>query len=311
MIPQFQQRHQDYVIGPNQDSRLGSVAAGQLVTGIQFQMEPDAPFLLRGRAYRVKYSGFETRTQTGLQNVAWRWSGPDEDFRSAQLIPQNLQMAYGGQSAAFRPVYPQILYPARSTVTMDVQNLGTSTLTNLTLYLRGVKLFPFGINPAYTYPKRCRLLNYVYPINYITPTNPTGAIQNLSISDTRLAQTFTTKPDSGFALRALQAGPSYAPFALEIGIILRDENQKAFSNDYVHYEVLCGPSTGNYQTGSAGSIAAMGTGNAAPGILFPEIYIPPQHLLYYDIQRSDTGFAGAATIPNFPINLMGSRVYKA
>ena len=27
--PQFQQRHQDYVIGPNQDTRLASVAAGQ------------------------------------------------------------------------------------------------------------------------------------------------------------------------------------------------------------------------------------------------------------------------------------------
>jgi len=31
--------------------------------------------------------------------------------------------------------------------------------------------------------------------------------------------------------------------------------------------------------------------------------------LFYDIQRSDSGFAGTATIPSFPINLIGSKVY--
>ena len=311
--PQFQQRHQDYVIGPNQDLRLASVAAGQAVTNIQFQFDPDAPFLLRGRAYRVQYDTLASRTQVGIQNVTMKMSGPDQDFRSTVEVPQNLVMAYGGQSAAFKPVYPQIMYPARSTVTINVKNTGTSTLTNLTLYLRGVKLFPWGSNPAYTYPKRCRLLNYVYPLNYVnlSTANPTGAIQNLATSDTRLVQPFTIKPDSGFAIRALQAGPSYAPFALETFLILRDENQKAYSNDWVHFEVFCGPSGGNYQTGSAGSLGAVGTGNSQPGTLFPEIYLPPQHMLYFDIQRNDSGFAGAATIPNFPVNLLGSRVYEA
>jgi hypothetical protein len=313
--PQFQQRHQDYVIGPNQDKRLASVAPGQLITGIEFQLDPDAPFLLRGRAYRVAYDTLASRTQVGLQNLAWRWTGPDQDFRSAQLIPQNLQMAYGGQSAAFKPVYPQIFFPARSTVTMEVQNLSaTDTLTNLTLYLRGVKLFPFGMNPAYTYPPKVRMTQYGYGINYMSPPDPnnlTAAIQNLLTADSRLLQTFQVKNTGDFVIRSLQAGPSYAPFALEVGLILRDENRKAYSNDFVHFEVLAGPSGGNYATGSAGSVPAIGTGNSAPGILFPEIYVPANHVLYYDIQRADSGYVGAATIPNFPVTLLGSRVYAA
>ena len=65
MRPRFQLRHQDYVLGPNQDSRLSSVAAGQMITGIELPMDNDAPFLERGRAYRVAYTD-TTRAQAGL-----------------------------------------------------------------------------------------------------------------------------------------------------------------------------------------------------------------------------------------------------
>jgi hypothetical protein len=312
MKPQFQQRHQDYVVGPNQDARLASIAAGATISNIQFQTDPDVPFLLRGYCYRVAYDTIASHTQVGIQNVKLRISGPDEDSRGPH-IPQNLIIPFGGQSQAWRRVYPNIFYPSRSTITIDLVNTGSATLTNFTLYLRGVKLYSWGINPEYTYPKRCRMINYVYPINFVnlSTANPTGAIQNLLTADVRRAQPFTSKPDSDFALRALQAGPSYSPLALEVFMMLRDENQKAYSNDWVHFEVLAGPSTGNYQTGSAGSVTAIGTGNSMPGIIFPEIYVPAQHLLYYDIMRSDSGYGGAQTISNFPVNLLGSRVYAA
>src|ERR1039458_6400642 len=241
---QFQERHQDYVIGPppagqnptvNQDSRLASVAAGQLVSGIELTMDPDAPFLLRGRAYRVAYDTLASRTQVGLQNLSMRFSGPDQDYRATAVIPQGLQMAYGGQSAAWKPVYPQIYYPARSTMYIDLLNTGATTLTNLTLYFRGVKLFPWGINPGYTYPAKCSMLPYVYPILQPTVANPYGTIQNLLGADSRYLQTWQNQPDSDFVLRALQAGPSYSPFGLEVLITLRDENREAFSNAPVHF----------------------------------------------------------------------------
>jgi hypothetical protein len=311
MTPQFQERHQDYVINSTMDSRLASIAPGQLITNIELQMDVDAPFLLRGRAYRVQYNTAASHTQVGIQNVSLRFSGPTQDFRSAVPVPQGLQMAYGGQSAAWKPVYPEIYYPANSTMLVDVLNTSPSaTLTNLSLYFRGVKLFPWGVNPGYTYPSKCALANWVYPIVQPSTTNPYGTIQTLAVTDPRLLLTWQNQPDTDFVLRALQAGPSYAPFGFEVFITLRDENRKAFSNQPVHFEVLCGPSTGNYQTGASGSIGAIGTGNSAPGIIYPEIYVPAQHLLYYDITRSDGSITGAASIPNFPVNLIGCKVYQ-
>lgn len=306
----MQQRHQDYVLGPNQDSRLASVTSGQVVTNIQLQLDNDAPFVLRGRAYRVSYNSLASRTQLGLNTLSLRYSGPLRDFRSQGYIPQGLVMPYGGQGGAFKGLHRPILYPSGSIIQVDLVNTGTNTLTNLTLYFRGVKLFPWGQNPRYTYPPRCRVLPFVYPISAPTAANPYGVIQNLLTSDTRLLQQFQCANDADFVFRYGQAGPSYAPFPLEVGIILRDENQKAFSNDYVHYETLFGPSLGNYPCGGT-TIPAVGTGNATPSVMFPEIYIPKSHLLYYDIQRSDSGYAGTQTIPNFPINLIGSKVYSA
>jgi hypothetical protein len=242
-----------------------------------------------------------------------RFEGPDLQYRASQLIPQNLLMPVGGQSAAWKPVYPQVTYPARSTLTMDVQNLSTTaTLTNLTFYFLGVKLFRWGDNPpAQTYPKRMKGTPYAYGINYQTPpnlNNPTASVQNLLTSDERLLQTFQTKNDADFVIRTIQAGPSYSPFGLEVFLTLRDENRKAYSNDWVHFEVLAGPSVGNYQTGAGGSVQAIGTGNSSPGFFFPELYLPANHVMYWDILRSDSGYAGAATIPNFPVQLIGSRI---
>ena len=308
MIPQWQQRHHDYVVGPNQDSRLASVAAGATITNIQFQLDNDAPFLLRGRAYRVQYDNLDSRTQQGLNTLSLRYTGPNRDYTSQGYIPQNLLMPYGGQGGAWRSVYPQMVYPLGSIIQIDLVNTGAAALTNLTLYFRGVKLFPWGQVPAYTYPKRFRTIPFVYPIASVTQANLTGSIQNLLTNETRTLQQFQVGNDADFVFRYGQAGPSYSPFGLEVGFVLRDENQKAYSNDYVHYEVLFGPSGGNYNCGGT-TIPAVGTGNSLPSTMFPELYIPSNHILYYDVTRADNGFAGSATIPNFPVNLIGSKVY--
>ena len=240
-------------LGPAQDSRLASVGPGQLIRNIEVQFDNDAPFLLRGRAYRVSYDSLASRTQVGLQNLKMRWSGPNNDYRQNVLVPQGLDMAYGGQSAMWAPVYPQIAYPANGLMLVDVLNAGATTLTNLTLYFRGVKLFPWGTNTGATYPARMSILPYAYPINTVdnSPT-ATGAIQNLLTADQRILQTFQVQNDSDFVLRSGQAGPSYAPFALEVFVTLRDGNRKAFSNAPVHFETLFGPSGGTIRPGRPG-----------------------------------------------------------
>ena len=100
---QFQERHQDYVIGPppagqnptvNQDSRLASVAAGQLVSGIELQMDPDAPFLHLaaaegengvGPADSPEHPGlFEAHTDYGFAASLYH-AGPDKQVLVAEL----------------------------------------------------------------------------------------------------------------------------------------------------------------------------------------------------------------------------------
>ena len=218
-------------------------------------------------------------------------------------------MPYGGQGGAWRWHRRAILRPAGSIIQMDLVNTGAVTLTNLTFYFRGVKLFPFGINPAHTYPPQgFRCLPFFYPIAPVTSTNRYGVIQNVGVSQTLLLQQFQCQNDAHFVCRYGQAGPSFSPFAYEMAFILRDENQKSFSNDFVHYETLFGPSLGSYPCGGT-SINAVGTGNASPSVMFPELYIEKSHLLYYDFQRTDSAIVGAQTVPSFPVNLIGSKVY--
>ena len=64
-LPALQERMFTYVLGPNQDSRLASVAAGAYVSGVELQLDSDAPFVLRSRAVRQAYSS--SVTQNNLQ----------------------------------------------------------------------------------------------------------------------------------------------------------------------------------------------------------------------------------------------------
>lgn len=305
-MAQYQERHQDYVIDSSIDARLASIAAGASVDNIQLQLDPDAPFLLRSRAYRVKYDTLASRTQVGIQNLGMRLAGADRNYFSTDYIPMNLVGPYGGQGGCPIPQFPQVAYPASGLLTVDIINYGATTLTELELYFRGVKLFSPGSIPSYTYPPKCALESYSYPIS---PVSPYG-VTNLLATDSRILQPFTVKPDSDFVVRAIQAGPSYSPFGLEVYITLRDQDQKPYSNLPVHFEILAGPSIANFQSGSGGTTTAVGTGNALPGLLYPEIYVPASHQLFYDIERNDGSFAGAQTIPNFPITLIGARVYE-
>lgn len=76
----IQERHMDYVWS------LPTLAPGQPYTA-PFQFDPDAPFELRGLAARIPYDP-ATLTQTGLQNVFVRWSGPTQDYRQQTMMIQ-------------------------------------------------------------------------------------------------------------------------------------------------------------------------------------------------------------------------------
>ena len=57
-------------------------------------------------------------------------------------------------------------------------------------------------------------------------------------------------------------------------------------------------------------MAPVGPGASQPGLIYPEIYLPQDHVLLYDIARNDGAYVGAVAA-DFPFNLMGSKVVPA
>jgi hypothetical protein len=331
MTPELQKRHFDYVLGPNQDTRLASVATGTFaapntITGIELRLESDAPFVLTSRSVRAKanvtsLSPYAIQVLSGLET---QWSGPTRDFRQSggvgggrtAYVPESLQMIYYGLYGNPKPIQPGILFPAGSILTLNLRYTGTgglsTALTNLSFYFRGYKLYPKGTVAPYTYPTKFATQTFSYPVPVI----------GLGVSETRRGQIFTCKPDADFVLRAGQwIGPNGAVNGVsgrsltEVSMILRDANKLPYSNDFVPLDVLFGSGG----TGAAVDILPSaitgviintnGTGPGSPGLIYPEIYLPQNHQLIYDIQRAD-GTSGSNTSEDFTFNFIGSKVFK-
>lgn len=315
MTPGLVQRHHDYVLGPNQDGRLASVAAGQTITGLALSLDSDAPFVLRSRAMRVKYTADEragSRVQSGLNHLLLRWAGPDRDYRSQVLIRQSMLAPYFGQLGNPIPVFPQVVYPRHGQIVVDITNDGTAALTNLTMYWRGVKLFSPGAVRSYGYPATFGGLPFVYPQGTYSDTDGLTLVRNVLVTQGPLRQTFKNKGDADFVIRAGQAGlPFSATPVNEVFVTMMDEDEKPYSNDAVHMDILFGNSHMStlYPAGTSFGVAAVGAGPNSPGLFFPEIYVPKNHLFYFDVSRTDVSYAGAVAV-NLPVNFIGQKVFQ-
>ncbi len=300
MNPGLQQRHFDYVLGPNQDSRLASVATGRVITEVLLEMDDDAPFVLTGRAVRCSYG--DTFSQAPLQGLKTRWTGPDRDYRTQNYLRESLGMVYYGQSGNPKPIAPAIVYPSRSVLMLDLINTGASAIPNLTFFFRGYKLFPQGAVPAYTYPRRMASQTFSYPVPVV----------GLGIAETRQNLIFTVKDDADFVLRGGQA-PRIANngggrVLANVSIRLKDHQKNPYSSDFMPFDVLFG-------SGDAGAftplgptpsfVSPFGTGPGQPGLFYPEIYVPQNYQLLYDLQRADTGNQAE----DFQFNLIGGKVF--
>lgn len=300
MTPGLIQRHFDYVLGPNQDSRLASVAAGKLVEGIVLRLDMDAPFILRSRAVRIQSAA--EGDQMALESLLLRWAGPDRDFQSQNLIRQSLVGPYFGQVGNPMPVFPQVVYPRGGQIMVDLLNDGASTMTNVSLYFRGSKLYSPGDVKSYGYPNTFGGLPFAYPQGMYSDTDGLTLVRNVAAIQAPLRQTFKVKGDADFVLRAGQAGNPFGT-AIEVFATLKDEDEKPYSNDAVHIEVLFGNSGAAQGFGSA----TIGGGPNLPGVFFPEIYLPKNHLMYMDVSRHDT-IPGSVT-EDIPFTFIGQKVF--
>jgi hypothetical protein len=288
----YQERHQDYVW------TLPTIPAGQQIVQ-PFQFDPDAPFVLRSLAARIPYDA--NGTQTALASVSLRWSGPVQDYRHQSVVPAGLMLGpYFGQYGNPMPVYPEVQFPASGVTWLQVVNGGASPLTGLQVFMRGVKRGRPGQWATYTYPAKMRTIPFSYPF----------VVSSLAVTDARTNQVFQVQSNGDFVFRAGQAGRVFAPQTYEVFLTLKDSNGYPYSNAPVHVDVLFGQSAGRaaYPVGSAPLLVPpIGPGASAPGLIYPEIYLPQDHILLYDIARNDSAYGGAQAA-DFPLNFMGSKV---
>ncbi len=302
------ERHQDYIL------LIPSLAPGQSLAGNGvLPLDLDAPFLCRGVGLHIAPPS-ETRAQTDLNSCLFRFrnqAGAD----LAQIpvpVPQYFNSALG-QGGIYRPVWPQQPYPPGGVIQVDFTNNSADTLTNLQIIFRGVKLFSDGAIPNPTYPARMRGLEFTYQSGKGASEFPEDPQIVLNPTDAIYQRILKINGDADFVLRAGQAGiwANGSPYSLfgytELYIQLMDANQKPYSNLPIHIDWLFGNAGNTLLPGGPTQLL----GNAAPGLIVPEIYMPKNSVLFFDLFRRDAPYVGVTD--DLPVRLslawIGSKVY--
>ena len=295
------ERHQDYQLS------FPSVPAGGLFN-VPLQLDSDAPFALR----LVK-----TRN---LGSSGFRFKNPREQYQSPEFRTDSISQ---GGAGLFGPnqgvvIYPQYVYPANSSIIVDVGNNTGSALTNVRVLFRGSKLFRDGAFVSPSYPARCSTLPFTYqvPVLNIPVTGLSQVVPGLNTA-AMLNNLMNVRSDSDFACRYLCADP-WAPMVdgqatpfpqsfTEVYVQLRDEARKPYSNEPIHIDDL-------FSEGSPLSTDPDGNPNNfpnvfLPGLLRPELYLLKEGTLYCDVYRDDS-----ALVNQFPVNIyfrfQGAKVFQ-
>jgi hypothetical protein len=279
---------------------LGTVGVGAAnrQTDIPLHLETDAGFVLRGRSFAVLQESESERgagvSFSAVRSLATRFTGPDYNYRAKDLIPASFEPHPLATDGPFPyPVYPDIFYPAGSTINIDIQNNGASAAHFYALY-HGVKLYGDG-ELAYTYPSACRMLDFSYTI----------PVPGLTVSESRTDQMKFIQHDADYVIRgayvcaAQQPGQSTQGTFTNLFVTVKDHFQRAYSN---------APVPINSIFDSASSVDPFR--NAVPGLVVPEIYLPAKDWINMDFVRVDGAITGAHTV-DLQVIFRGSKVYRA
>jgi hypothetical protein len=189
-----------------------------------------------------------------------------------------------------------LLYPAGGVIVCDIGNDTGEAITDAQLLFRGQKVFRDGAVYAPTYPPRISPLPFVYQT----------IISGVGLTETRRDNQLRIKKDADFVLRYGVCDPfqlgvdgeavGNAPNILstlgsigkitEVYVTLRDESRKGYSNQPIHVNDLFGQGIPFPATPAPGSNDDQVL--FFPTLYTPEIYIPADHSLYFDIVRDES-----------------------
>jgi hypothetical protein len=248
-------------------------------TGIldfQIPTDSDAPFCLRGFGVYFPCGGA----------IQLRFARPDEryvqrTFGVALAGPQGGLVSDEAIGTEWAPVFPNIVFSVQSAILVQLQNISGADIHDCRLVFVGTKLFQEGVVWSRQYPPKYRLLPFSYPIPLsIPPMSTQGPI----IAPPAL------NADADFVWQGGTFSDGLGGAATnDIGFRVRDDSGKYYMNDFIWAQQLFGFNFGE-----------------RPGLTYPEIYIPKNERIFFDVQRGDPGGVNA---PNSTLVLKGYKVY--
>jgi len=299
------ERHHDYIL------QIPSLDSGQALNPFTLPLDLDAPFLCRGVGLHI--SPPSTRLQTDLQACLFSFKNQAGADLAQQPIqtPAYFGLAFG-QNGNYKAPWPQVPYPPGGVIQGTFVNDSAHTLTNLQIIFRGVKLFAEGAISNPTYPAVCRPLDFTYQTGKGTVADPALVLATTSALRGNI---LAINGDADFVLRGAQAGlwdstgagGVYSTFGYtELYIQLMDATGKPYSNLPIHIDWLFG------NAGGQNGPAFTALGNSAPGLVVPEIYMPKNSVLFYDLIRNDAAYVGVTdALPvRISIGWIGGKIYS-
>jgi hypothetical protein len=251
-----------------------ALAAGAQRLYQELTLDTDAPFRMTGVAVYVFNSAGVPLGPAGNVGVTLRFTMPDlswiqKHLDSAQLVNTYDAQAVNGAGgltapyyAYFSPLGKNLFYQTGSRIVIDFAELAGITDAVVMIVFLGTKLYGDGSVwwPIHDPTKPARPY-----IGYSVQFDPTKLpLYNIPLS---------INPDADFAwqcgAQTSQPAVGLSPVGAirNIGIKVKDWTGKYYMNDYIPLDLIFG--FDNSQT---------------PGLLYPEIYIPKNQLLYMDLE---------------------------
>lgn len=258
--------HFDYLL------RCGAVSNGQTIV-TELQMDLGAPFCLRGiGGYNVVTA---THVVSELSGAFLSFSNSVDQFLQTAQIGTSGDWPSGGLNALYEPVYQQILYPSNSVLQVRLTNSSGADWDSARIVFRGTKLYYRDRIYSPSYPSCYRAIPYQQSLTIPVLASGTFTIP-LTVSGA----------DYAFRGGVLKIDSSIAGSIPDLEMKIRDQEGKAYSNDYIHHSWLFSSDLAQ-----------------RPGLFYPEIYLPKDRQLLIDCQQN------TATAPTVNLVLTGERIF--
>ncbi len=260
--------HYDYVLD------CGAIGDGDPPLLIDLPLIPGSPFCLRG------IGGYKTSAESGavsqLTGGFLQWTNANDQWLQTNRIGIRGDWPSGGLDALYEPVYNQVIYPSNSVLSVRLENLSGADWDNAKIIFRGTNLYYKDRIYSPEYPRCYNSLPYEKSLDITTIAS--GTTRDIPLN----AQ------GADFVMRGavLEQDTSVAGSIANLAFQITDQYGHPYSSDFIHYNWL-------FSSGLA----------QRPGIFYPEIYLPKDRLLLFNVQQN------LASAPKVNLSLIGERIF--